>query len=125
MTNLNVVSLIGWLTRDAELKHTSSGTAVCKFSIANNYRTKKNGTWEEETNFFDLVLWGKSAESLSKYLVKGKAIGVKGELRQNRWSDAEGNKKSKIEIIVESLELLGGKVQQSSNAGQFNDNIPF
>jgi single-strand DNA-binding protein len=107
MTDLNHVILIGRLTRDAELRYTASGQAVCKFSIAVNRRRKNGDQWEDEANFFDIVLWGRQGESLNQYLVKGKMIGVEGELRQDRWQQ-DGQNRSKVEIVANNIQLLGG-----------------
>ena len=107
MKDLNHVVLIGRLTRDAEMKYTSSGQAVCKFSIAVNRRKKNGDQWEDEANFFDIVVWGKQGESLHQYLVKGKMVGVDGELRQDRWQQ-DGQNRSKVEVIANYLQLLGG-----------------
>ena len=107
MVDLNHVVLIGRLTRDAELKYTSSGQAVCKFSIAVNRRKKNGDQWEDEANFFDVVVWGRQGESLNQYLVKGKMIAVNGELRQDRWQQ-DGQNRSKVEIVADFLQLLGG-----------------
>ena len=121
MADLNHVVLIGRLTRDAELKYTTSGQAVCKFSIAVN-RTRKNGEqWEDEANFFDVVLWGKRGEALNQYLQKGKMIGVDGELRQDRWQQ-DGQNRSRVEIVANNIQLLGGNPggQGSGNFGSGN-----
>ena len=107
MADLNHVVLIGRLTRDAELKYTAGGQAVCKFSIAVNRRKKIGDQWEDEANFFDIVVWGRQGESLHPYLVKGKMVGVDGELRQDRWQQ-EGQNRSKVEVIANYLQLLGG-----------------
>jgi single-strand DNA-binding protein len=107
MVDLNHVVLIGRLTRDAELKFTASGQAVCKFSIAVNRRKKSGDNWIDEPNFFDIVLWGRQGESLNQYLVKGKLVGVDGELRQDRW-EQDGQNRSKVEIVAANLQLLGG-----------------
>jgi single-strand DNA-binding protein len=107
MADLNHVVLIGRLTRDAELKYTSGGQAVCKFSIAVNRRKKNGDQWEDEANFFDIVVWGRQGESLHPYLVKGKMVGVDGELRQDRWQQ-DGQNRSKVEIVTDYLQLLGG-----------------
>ena len=107
MVDLNHVVLIGRLTRDSELKYTSSGQAVSKFSIAVNRRKKSGDQWEDEANFFFIVLWGKQGESLNQYLVKGKMVAVDGELRQDRWQQ-DGQNRSKVEIVANSLQLLGG-----------------
>ncbi len=106
-TDINSVVLIGRLTRDAELRYSNSGTAICKFSIANNYSRKQGDTWNEETSFFDAVLMVRRAEALHKYLVKGKQVGIQGELRQSRW-EQEGQKRSRVEVFVNDVNLLGG-----------------
>jgi single-strand DNA-binding protein len=116
--NVNSVVEIGNLTRDAELKYTAGGTAVCKFSIAVNYRKKKGDQWEDEANFFDVNIWGKQAEDLHKYLVKGKTVAVDGELRQERWQQ-EGQNRSKVYIIAHFIQLLGGK--NNENHGGYSD----
>jgi len=107
MADLNHVVLIGRLTRDAELKQTANGQTVCKFSVAVNRRRKNGDQWEDEANFFDVVVWGRQGEALSQYLLKGKMIGIDGELRQDRWQQ-EGQNRSKVEIIANNLQLLGG-----------------
>ena len=107
MADLNHVVLLGRLTRDAELKYTANGQAVCKFSIAVNRRRRNGDQWEDEANFFDIVVWGRQGESLAQYLTKGKMVGVDGELRQDRWQQ-DGQNRSKVEIIANNLQLLGG-----------------
>ncbi|MDR1287409.1 MAG: single-stranded DNA-binding protein [Treponema sp.] len=119
MADLNHVTLIGRLTRDAELKYTSGGQAVCKFSIAVNRRRKNGDQWEDEPSFFDIVLWGRQGESLNQYLVKGKMIGIEGELRQDRWQQ-DGQNRSKVEIVANNLQLLGGS--GSSPPGSYGGN---
>lgn len=111
MADVNHVILIGRLTRDAELKYTSGGMAVCKFAIAVNKRRKQGEQWVDEANFFDIVLWGRSGENLNQYLVKGKQVAVEGELHQNRW-EQDGQARSKIEIMANSVQLLGGGQDQ-------------
>jgi len=107
MADINHVVLVGRLTRNAELKYTNSGAAVSKFSIAINQRRKKEDQWVDEAHFFDIVLWGKTAESLNQYLVKGKQVGIEGQLRQDRW-EQEGQARSKVEIVAANVMLLGG-----------------
>jgi len=118
MADINHVVLVGRLTRDAELKFTSSGQAVCKFSLAINRRRKVGEQWEDEANYFDVVLWGRQGESLTKYLLKGKAVGVEGQLRQDRWQQ-DGQNRSRVEIVAENIQLMGGGGQGSSS-GQGN-----
>jgi len=115
-TDLNRVTLIGRLVRDAELKYTTSGQAVSKFSIAVNRKKKDGDMWTDEANFFDITLWGRQAEGISQYLLKGKQIGVDGELRQDRWQQ-DGQNRSKVEIIANSIQLLGGGSDSSRQSG--------
>ena len=123
MVDLNHVALIGRLTRDAELKYTSGGQAVCKFSVAVNRRRKNGDQWEDEANFFDIVVWGRQGESLNQYLVKGKMVGIDGELRQDRWQQ-EGQNRSKVEIIANYLQLLGGGPGSGNGGGASGQSLP-
>ena len=107
MADINHVVLVGRLTRDAELKYTAGGQAVCKFSVAVNRRRKNGDQWEDEANYFDVVLWGRQGEALNQYLLKGKSVGVDGELRQDRWQQ-DGQNRSKVEIVANNIQLLGG-----------------
>lgn len=132
MADVNHVILIGRLTRDGELKYTSGGMAVCKFSIAVNRKKKSGDQWVDEASFFDVVLWGKSGESINQYLTKGKQAAVEGELHQNRWQTSEGVNQSKIEVNANNVQLLGDKsgVRPSQNTPanstppDFNDSNP-
>jgi single-strand DNA-binding protein len=118
MADINHVVLVGRLTRDAELKYTNSGMAVCKFAVAVNRRKKDGDAWVEEANFFDVVLWGKSGEAINQYLTKGKQVGVEGELRQDRW-EQEGQNRSKVEIFASNVQLLGGP-SGAGGGGNYN-----
>jgi single-strand DNA-binding protein len=128
MANLNHVVLIGRLTRDAELKYTNTGLAVSKLSLAVNRRKRSGEEWVDEANFFDIAVFGKTAENLSQYLVKGKEIAVDGELRQNRW-EQDGQPRSKVEVNANNIQLLGGKNQGPAapepQPDGFEDDIPF
>lgn len=119
-SDINHVILVGRLTRDIELRYTNGGACVGRFSLAvNRNKRSAEGQWEEETGFFDIVLWGKQAESLSTYLRKGKQVAVEGELRQSRW-EQDGQKKSKVEIAATGIQLLGG----NAGGGNYGDNAP-
>jgi single-strand DNA-binding protein len=125
MADINRVVLVGRLTRDAELKYTATGQAVCKFSVAVNRRRKNGDQWEEEASYFDVVVWGRSGESLNQYLLKGKAVGIDGELRQDRWQQ-DGQNRSKVEIVASNIQLLsgGGGGQGSSGGGGGGQGFP-
>jgi single-strand DNA-binding protein len=105
--DINHVVIVGRVTRNAELKYTNTGTPVSKVGIAVNRRRKKDDQWIDEVSYFNVTIWGKTAESLQNYLVKGKQIGVDGELRQNRW-EQDGQAKSTVEIVANNIQLLGG-----------------
>ena len=120
MTDLNHVVLIGRLTHDAEVKYLANGSPVANLSIAVNRNKKEGDQWSEQTSFFNIQLWGNSAENLKQYLVKGKMIAVDGELRQDRW-EKDGQTQSKVYIYSRSIQLLGGKEGGSgNNAGGYN-----
>lgn len=115
MKDINLVVLVGNIVRtvgedEKSFGYLQSGTPVAKFSIAVN-RSKKNsdGTWADEANFFEINLFGKMAESLKPYLTKGTKIGVEGELRQERWTDQQGANHTKVSVLAENVQLLGGK----------------
>lgn len=107
MADVNYVILIGRLTRDAELKYTTSGLPIASLGLAVNRRRKNGEQWIDEASFFDVSLFGRSAESLKPYLVKGKQIAVEGELRQDRW-EQDGQPRSKVVIAANNVQLLGG-----------------
>lgn len=124
MVDLNRVILIGRLTRDAELKYTSGGLAISSFAIAVNRRKKTQDQWVDEANFFDVSVFGKSAETLNQYLIKGKMVAVDGELRQDRW-EQDGQTRSKVVIVANNVQLLGGNGGNSSNAGGYSQNNSY
>ncbi len=107
MKDLNTLTIIGNLTRDAELKYTTSGTALCSFGIANKRSIKKGDSWEDVAQFFDITLWAKKAENLHKYLSKGTKVCIEGELIQESY-EKDGQKIQKIKIHCNEIHLLGG-----------------
>ena len=105
-TDFNSVTLIGRLTADPVSKYLPSGSAVVEFSIANNYYVSSKNT--TEVNYFDVVAFGKMAETVSKYLTKGKQVAIMGTLRQERWQDKDTNAaRSKVRIIMQNMQMLG------------------
>jgi single-strand DNA-binding protein len=117
--DLNKVVIIGRLTRDAELKHTGNGGSVSNFSIAVNRRVKNGDQWGDEASFFDVVLFSKQAESRHQYLLKGKMVGIDGELKQDRW-EQNGQNRSKVEIVADNIQLLGGNGNGNGGSGNGN-----
>ena len=110
----NKITLIGRLTRDIELKYTTTGTAIAAVSLASNRSIKKQDNWETEVSYFDANIYGKMAENLKPYLTKGKMILIAGRLKQDRW-EKDGQKFSRIKIEVEEVQLLGGNSSESPN----------
>lgn len=108
--SINKVIISGNLTRDAELRSTSSGISVLGFGVAVNDRRKnpQTGDWEEYPNFIDCTLFGNRGESLHKYLVKGTKVTIEGKLRWSQW-ERDGQKRSKIEVIVDELEFMSSR----------------
>lgn len=106
MSDLAVAVIVGRLTRDAELKYTNSGQAVCHFSVATSSRRKKGDQWVDESSFWDVDLWGKQGESINQYLTKGKLVAVEGAMRQDRW-EQDGQTRSKTLITANTVQLLG------------------
>ena len=129
MVDINTLALVGRLTKDAELKYTGSDSSFLVFGIAVKRRVKKGDSWEDETSFFDVQFFGKSAENMSKWLTKGKRIALRGELRQNRW-EQDGQTHSRVLVVAQDLELLGdakggSEAAQEAPKGPGFDGIPF
>ena len=108
MSDLAVAIVVGRLTRDAELKYTNSGQAICHFSVATSARRKKGDQWIEEASYWDVDLWGKQGETINQYLTKGKLVAVEGTMRQDRW-EQDGQTRSKTLITANSVQLLGSQ----------------
>lgn len=124
MSDINSVVFGGRLTADAKVSYLPNGTAKADFSIAVNRSLKGNdGNWIDEASFFNAVLFGKRAEKLK--LVKGAKIVVIGSLRQDRWQDNNGQNRSKIYIVADSVELMSGGQNASQNGGQYQQNGNF
>jgi single-strand DNA-binding protein len=106
---LNKCMFIGHLGRDAELRYTTGGTAVANFSLATTEKWKDaNGQKQEKTEWVKAVLWGKTAEALQQYLVKGKQVYIEGRMETRKWSDKDGNDRYTTEIKVNDIKLMGG-----------------
>lgn len=107
--NLNRVVITGNLTRDPELRNTSSGMPVCSLRIAVNTRRKQGDEWVEKPNYFDVTVWGKQGENCATYLEKGRPVGIDGRLEWREFDDREGNKRQAVEIVADSVQFLGGR----------------
>ena len=109
---LNKVFLIGRLTRDPEIRFLPSGSQVTSFTIAVNRPYRVNNEWKEETYFFDVESFGMLAERLGKQLNKGTQILIEGQLRQDRWETASGEKRTKIKVVADKVNIISGKPQE-------------
>lgn len=122
MSSMNKVIMMGNLCHDPELKYTQSGTAVCDMSIALNYTSGKGEQKKEEVSFIDLTAFSKTAETAAEYLKKGRQVIVEGRLQQDRWETPEGQKRSKVKVIVERLTFVGGQ-QKAADAAPAQEDI--
>jgi single-strand DNA-binding protein len=110
MASYNRVVLVGNLTRDPELKHTQSGTAVAELGLAVNDRRKNaSGEWVEEATFLDVTLWARTAEVANEYLTKGSPVLIEGRLKLDQWENSEGEKRSKLRVVGERMQMLGSR----------------
>lgn len=109
MASFNRVVLVGNLTRDIELRRTPQGTAVTDLGLAVNERVKRNDEWVDEANFFDITLWGRTAEVASEYLSKGSSVLIEGRLKYETWQQDDGAKRSKVKVVGERMQMLGGR----------------
>ncbi len=110
MASFNRVILMGNLTRDPEIRYIPSGMAVCDVGMAVNDRRKNaSGEWVDETTFVEVTLWGRTAEVASEYLSKGSPLFVEGRLKYDAWESADGQKKSKLRVVCERMQMLGGR----------------
>lgn len=103
---MNKVILLGNLTRDPELRYSTSGVAIAKFGLASNRRFKQGDDLKEEVCFVDVTVFGKRAESLPQYIRKGSKVLIDGRLQQERWETEDGQKRSKHAVVAESVTFL-------------------
>lgn len=130
---INKAFITGNITRDVELRSTGGGLSVANFTVAVNERVKNNSTgdWEDRANFIDCTMFGKRAEALAQYLTKGVKVSIEGRLRWSQWEDKNGGKRSKIEVVVDEVELMARGEKRPSEAvtepemGLYDEAIPF
>ncbi|MCR5605813.1 MAG: single-stranded DNA-binding protein [Treponema sp.] len=117
--DMNTVFMVGRLTRNMEVRYSGNGYAVGHFSLANNRRRKNGDQWIEEANYFDVTIFGKSADGLKAYLTQGKQVAVQGYLQQDRW-EKDGQKYSRVSIVATDIQLLGSKSGSYGNSNGYN-----
>jgi single-strand DNA-binding protein len=137
--SLNRVTLLGRLGKDPELNYTTSGKSVAKFSLATEYSYKdRNGEWQKQTAWHQVIVWGKTGEFAAKHLAKGHRVCVEGRIDYRQYEDKGGNKRNVTEIIAETVIPLGesdGNARSAAGARQSSeeyvspeitdDDIPF
>jgi single-strand DNA-binding protein len=116
--NINSVVLVGNLTRDPELRHTPSGTAVTTLRIAVNDRVKRGEEWTDAAYYFDVTVWGRTAENCAQYLAKGRPVGVQGKLTWREWDAQDGSKRQSVEVVADNVQFLGSRGDDGGGQGQ-------
>ena len=128
--SINRVVLVGNLTRDPELRHTPSGTAVCSLRLAVNTRRKdESGQWTDKPNYFDITVWGQQGENCAQYLAKGRPVAIDGRLEWREWEAQDGAKRQAVEVVADSVQFLGGRQESegayvSAGAAASGDDFP-
>ncbi len=125
MASFNKVILMGNLTRDPETRVTASGLTICKLGLAvSRVYSTKDGERKEETTFVDIDAFGKQAEVITKYMRKGKPIHVEGRLRLDQWEGQDGQKRSKLSVVLENFQFVGGRDDGDSSGGGYERSSP-
>ena len=130
MTDINSVVLVGRITKDVgsderSFSYVGNGTAKAVVNIAVNRGVKKGDKWEDEASFFDIVIWGKTAENLKPRLTKGTQITVSGYLKQDRW-EKDGQKQSRVQVVADMVEIPNvSKKEADKDAEAFPEDNPF
>ncbi|MCB0882271.1 MAG: single-stranded DNA-binding protein [Thermoleophilia bacterium] len=116
--DLNRVTLVGRLTRDPELRHTSGGNAICSIRLAVTSRGRdEGGNWTDKPNYFDVTVFGRQAETASQYLAKGRRIGVDGRLQWREWDGQDGNKRQAVEVVANDIFFLDSRGDEGGGGG--------
>lgn len=123
--NLNKVLIGGKLTRDIETRQIGSGSTVANFGVAINRKYKSGTEWKSDVTFLDCEAWGKTAETMSKYLSKGSGVFLEGRLKRDDFQDAQGNKRTAYKVVVENFQFTDSKGASSAAPANDGDDIPF
>jgi single-strand DNA-binding protein len=117
--DLNRVTLVGRLTRDPELRHTQGGDPICSIRLAVSSRARdEGGNWGDRSNYFDVTVFGRQAETASTYLAKGRRIGVDGRLSWREWQTQDGSKRQSVEVIANDLFFLDSRGEGGGESSQ-------
>lgn len=125
MASFNKVILLGNLTRDPETRVTASGVTICKLGLATSrvYVTK-DGERREDKTFVDIDAFGKQAEVITKYMRKGRPLMVEGRLKLDQWESPEGQKRSKLGVVLENFQFVGGRDEDDASSNNYEGNSP-
>lgn len=125
--SINKVFVSGNLTREPEMRQTPGGTPVLGFCVAVNDRARnqQTGEWEDRANFIDCAVFGKRAEPLSRMLSKGAKVSIEGKLRHSSWEAKDGQRRSKVEVVADEIELMQGKGAPARPDDAYAEDIPF
>lgn len=129
--SINRVTITGNLTRDPEVKQTGGGMSVMKLGVAVNDRRKNQQTqeWEDVPNFIDCTMFGDRAAKVAQYLAKGSKVAISGRLRQETWETQDGQKRSRVGVVVDDIEFMSRSQQQPQAQYQqpnvYDEDIPF
>lgn len=106
-SNINVIALTGNLTRDPEIRSTQGGMSICTLRVACNSRAKAaSGEWEDKPNYFNVTVFGATADNCAKFLEKGRPVAVSGRLAWREWDDKQGAHRESVEIVAEAVQFL-------------------
>ena len=118
MASFNKVILMGNLTRDPQLRYLPSNMAVCEFGLAVNRRWRdKDGNQKEEVCFVDVTAWGRQGETINQYVTKGRSILIEGHLKFDSWTGQDGQKRSKLSVVVDNFQFVGARGEQGAPGG--------
>jgi single-strand DNA-binding protein len=117
MSSINRVVLVGNLTRDPELRSTAAGTSLCRLRVACNsrWRNSETGDWDEKPNFFDVSVFGASAEACSRFLEKGRPVAVDGRLDWHEWENDEGKRRQAVAVVADNVQFLSSRQGPASD----------
>lgn len=125
--SINKVIFTGNCTRDPELKATPSGMQVMNLGVcvSNRRKNAQTGQWEDEPCFVDCVMFGNRAEAVSRFLTKGAKVAIEGKLKWHQWQAQDGSKRSKLEVIIDELDIMQNRTVQQAEPELYADDCPF
>jgi single-strand DNA-binding protein len=120
MSSINRAVIVGHLTRDPELRSTAAGTSVCRLRVACNsrWRNSETGEWDEKPNFFDVSVFGASAEACSRFLEKGRPVAIDGRLDWHEWENTEGERRQSVGVVADNVQFLAARNAPGAEAAE-------